>query len=182
MAVREILKMGNPQLLQVSEPVAESEFSQLEDLVTDLIDTMTAAEGAGLAAPQIGVMKRVVIFGFEHNERYPDAGSVPFTVLINPELEVLDNQVQYGWEGCLSVPGMRGKVPRAYNLRYRGFTLDGTSIDRTVDGFHARVVQHECDHLDGILYPMRMEDMSYFGFEDQLRDMASSCPAQSTTA
>ena len=114
MAVREILKMGNPQLLRVSEPVAESEFSELEDLVTDLIDTMTAAEGAGLAAPQIGVMKRVVIFGFEHNERYPDAGSVPFTVLINPELEVLDNQVQYGWEGCLSVPGMRGKVPRAH--------------------------------------------------------------------
>ena len=181
MAVREILKMGNPQLLQVSEPVAESEFSELEDLVTDLIDTMTAAEGAGLAAPQIGVMKRVVIFGFEHNERYPDAGSVPFTVLINPVLEVLDNQVQYGWEGCLSVPGMRGKVPRAQNLRYRGITLDGTPIDRTVDGFHARVVQHECDHLDGILYPMRMEDMSYFGFEDQLRDMASSCPAQSTT-
>ena len=182
MAVREILKMGNPQLLQVSEPVAESEFSELEDLVTDLIDTMTAAEGAGLAAPQIGVMKRVVIFGFEHNERYPDAASVPFTVLINPELKVLDNQVQYGWEGCLSVPGMRGKVPRAHNLRYRGFTLDGSPIDRTVDGFHARVVQHECDHLDGILYPMRMEDMRYFGFEDQLRDMASSCPAQSTTA
>ncbi|MYD78617.1 MAG: peptide deformylase [Gammaproteobacteria bacterium] len=182
MAVREILKMGNPQLLQVSEPVADSEISELEDLVTDLIDTMTAAEGAGLAAPQIGVMKRVVIFGFEHNERYPDAGSVPFTVLINPELEVLDNQVQYGWEGCLSVPGMRGKVPRAHNLRYRGFTLDSSPIDRTVDGFHARVVQHECDHLDGILYPMRMEDMRYFGFEDQLRDMASSCPAQSTTA
>ena len=182
MAVREILKMGNPQLLRVSEPVAESEFSGLEDLVTDLIDTMTAAEGAGLAAPQIGVMKRVVIFGFEHNERYPDAGSVPFTVLINPELEVLDNQVQYGWEGCLSVPGMRGKVPRAQNLRYRGVTLDGSSIDRTVDGFHARVVQHECDHLDGILYPMRMEDMSYFGFEDQLQDIASSCPVQNTTA
>ena len=182
MAVREILKMGNPQLLRVSEPVAESEFSQLDDLVTDLIDTMAAAEGAGLAAPQIGVMKRVVIFGFEHNERYPDAGSVPFTVLINPELEVLDHQVQYGWEGCLSVPGMRGKVPRAQNLRYRGVTLDGSPIDRTVDGFHARVVQHECDHLDGILYPMRMEDMSYFGFEDQLQDMASSCPAQSTTA
>ena len=182
MAVREILKMGNPQLLQVSEPVAESEFSELGDLITDLIDTMTAAEGAGLAAPQIGVMKRVVIFGFEHNERYPDAGSVPFTVLINPELEVLDHQVQYGWEGCLSVPGMRGMVPRAQNLRYRGFTLDGIPIDRTVDGFHARVVQHECDHLDGILYPMRMEDMSYFGFEDQLRDMSSSCPAQSTAA
>ncbi len=182
MAVREILKMGNPQLLQVSEPVAESEFAELGDLITDLIDTMTAAEGAGLAAPQIGVMKRVVIFGFEHNERYPDACSVPFTVLINPVLEVLDNQIQYGWEGCLSVPGMRGKVPRAHNLRYRGFTLDGTPIDRTVDGFHARVVQHECDHLDGILYPMRMEDMRYFGFEDQLRDMASSCPAQSTAA
>lgn len=181
MAVREILKMGNPQLLQVSEPVTESELSELEDLVTDLIDTMTAAEGAGLAAPQIGVMKRVVIFGFEHNERYPDAGSVPFTVLVNPELEVLDNQVQYGWEGCLSVPGMRGKVPRAQYLRYRGITLDGSQIDRTVDGFHARVVQHECDHLDGILYPMRMEDMSYFGFEDQLQDTTSSCPVQSTT-
>ncbi len=181
MAVREILKMGDPRLFEVSNPVAESEICNLENLVRDMIDTMHAAEGAGLAAPQIGVMKRVVIFGFESNDRYPDAGCVPFTVLINPELEFLDDEIQYGWEGCLSVPGMRGLVSRALNLRYRGLALDGSSIDRTVDGFHARVVQHECDHLDGILYPMRIEDMRNFGFEDQLVNFASSCPVQTVS-
>ena len=182
MAVRQILKMGDPKLFEVSSPVEESEISGLGDLVQDLIDTMEATDGAGLAAPQIGVMKRVVIFGFEKNERYPDAESVPFTVLINPILELLGDDIQYGWEGCLSVPGMRGVVPRSQNLRYRGFTLDGSRIDRTVSGFHARVVQHECDHLDGILYPMRIEDMRNFGFEDQLQNMATSCPPKSVAA
>ena len=182
MAVRQILKMGDPKLFEVSRPVKESDIPELGDLVQDLIDTMEAADGAGLAAPQIGVMKRVVIFGFEKNERYPDAEAVPFTVLINPKLELLGDDIQYGWEGCLSVPGMRGVVPRSENLRYRGFTLDGSHIDRTVSGFHARVVQHECDHLDGILYPMRIEDMRNFGFEDQLQNMATSCPPESVAA
>ncbi len=180
MAVKEILKMGDPRLLEVSSPVDESVLKDLGNLVEDLIDTMKAAEGAGLAAPQIGVMKRVVIFGFEKNDRYPDAESIPFTVLINPELEVLGNEVQYGWEGCLSVPGLRGLVPRTEHLRYRGLALDGSLIDRTVDGFHARVVQHECDHLDGILYPMRIEDMRFFGFEEQLQSIATRCPPESS--
>lgn len=182
MAVQKILKMGDPRLLEVSSPFEDSEISELGGLVQDLIDTMEAAEGAGLAAPQIGVMKRVVIFGFEKNNRYPDAESVPFTVLINPELELLGDEIQYGWEGCLSVPGMRGLVPRSQHLRYSGVTLDGSRVDRTVSGFHARVVQHECDHLDGILYPMQIEDMRYFGFEDQLQSIATSCPAESVAA
>lgn len=176
MAVRQILKMGDPRLFEVSRAVEDSEMPGLGDLVRDLIDTMEAADGAGLAAPQIGVMKRVVIFGFESNARYPDADSVPFTVLINPQLELLGEDIQYGWEGCLSVPGMRGMVPRSQKLRYSGAALDGSRIERTVTGFHARVVQHECDHLDGILYPMRIEDMRCFGFEDELRNMAASCP------
>ncbi len=179
MAIKEILKMGDPRLFEVSQPVEESELSNLGELVQDLMDTMESAQGAGLAAPQIGVMKRVVIFGFDSNERYPDAESVPFTVLINPELEVLGDDIQYGWEGCLSVPGLRGLVPRTEHLRYRGLALDGSLIDRTVEGFHARVVQHECDHLDGILYPMRIEDMRFFGFEEQLQNLAVSCPPQS---
>ena len=179
MAIKKILKMGDPRLLEVSSPVDQSELSELGSLVEDLMDTMEAADGAGLAAPQIGVMKRIVIFGFESNDRYPDAGGVPFTVLINPELEVLSDEIQYGWEGCLSVPGLRGMVPRAEKLRYRGLALDGSLIDRTVDGFHARVVQHECDHLDGILYPMRIEDMRFFGFEEQLQNIATRCPPES---
>ena len=179
MAIKKILKMGDPHLLEVSSPVDQSELSELGSLVEDLMDTMEAADGAGLAAPQIGVMKRIVIFGFESNDRYPDAGGVPFTVLINPELEVLSDEIQYGWEGCLSVPGLRGMVPRAEKLRYRGLALDGSLIDRTVDGFHARVVQHECDHLDGILYPMRIEDMRFFGFEEQLQNIATRCPPES---
>ena len=179
MAVKKILKMGDPRLLEVSSPVEQSELPELGHLVQDLMDTMEAADGAGLAAPQIGVMKRIVIFGFESNDRYPDAGGVPFTVLINPELEVLSDEIQYGWEGCLSVPGLRGMVPRAEKLRYRGLALDGSLIDRTVDGFHARVVQHECDHLDGILYPMRIEDMRFFGFEEQLQNFATRCPPES---
>ncbi len=178
MAIREILKMGDPRLFEVSKPVSKSELAGLRELIRDMIDTMVDAEGAGLAAPQIGVMKRVVIFGFESNSRYPDAGSVPFTVLINPIIDRLDGEVQYGWEGCLSVPSMRGLVSRAHHIRYHGVAQDGSPIDRQVSGFHARVVQHECDHLDGILYPMRIEDMRNFGFEDQLQSIATSCPPE----
>ncbi len=177
MAVQEILKMGNPKLLELSAKVEPFEFAALEPLIQDMIDTMESAHGAGLAAPQIGVLKRVVIFGFESNSRYPDAESVPFTVLINPAIERLGNEFDYGWEGCLSVPGMRGRVRRSSKIRYRGFNEKRERIDRTVSGFHARVVQHECDHLDGILYPMRIEDMTQFGFEDQLFESQLDCPA-----
>jgi peptide deformylase len=138
---------------------------------------MVAADGAGLAAPQIGVLLRVVIFGFEHNQRYPDAEPVPFTILCNPELIPLDDDMEDGWEGCLSVPGLRGMVPRHKRLRYRGFDAQGHPIDRTVSGFHARVVQHECDHLDGILYPMRVRDFRQFGFTDELFPDPEQVPA-----
>ena len=156
----------------------ESEIVGLKDLVADMIDTMVAADGAGLAAPQIGVMKRVVIFGFEFNPRYATAEPVPFTVLINPEIEFLEAETRAGWEGCLSVPGMRGLVSRHSKIRYTGIDLQGNRIDRTVTDFHARVVQHECDHLDGILYPMRIEDMRNFGFEEELAIFPSQCPAE----
>ncbi len=168
MAVRNVLKMGNPQLNEISDALQEEEFKELGALVTDMIDTMKALDGAGLAAPQIGVMKRVVIFGFEFNPRYPHAGTIPFTVLVNPKIEPLDDEVESGWEGCLSVPGLRGEVSRYRNIRYTGLDQDRNSIDRTVSGFHARVVQHECDHLDGILYPMRVTDFTKFGFEREL--------------
>ena len=168
MAVRTILKMGDPLLLEVSELVDTGELKNFKQLVEDMIDTMNAANGAGLAAPQIGVLKRIVIFGFEQNARYPNAESVPFTIIVNPVIEHLDEEKEYNWEGCLSVPGMRGLVGRSKRIRYTGLDLEGSPIDRTVENFHACVVQHECDHLDGILYPMRIEDMRYFGFEDQL--------------
>jgi peptide deformylase len=176
MTTQKILKMGDPRLFEQSKPVNESELLELKEIVTDMIETMNAVDGAGLAAPQIGVMKRVVIFGVENNPRYPDAEEIPFTVLVNPEFEVLDDDMQYGWEGCLSVPGMRGLVARNTNIRYTGIDLNGNSIDRTVTDFHSRVVQHECDHLDGILYPMRIEDMRNFGFEDQLENIQLDCP------
>ncbi len=175
MAVRQVLKMGDPKLLQVSEPVKLEEISELKPLVDDMLDTMESLNGAGLAAPQIGVMKRVVIFGIEANPRYPEAEPVPLTILINPEISPLSDEKGYGWEGCLSVPGLRGVVPRYKDVRYRGFDLEGKEIDRTVGEFHARVVQHECDHLDGILYPMRIEDMRLFGFEDELVAASSQC-------
>lgn len=168
MAVRRILRMGDPLLLQRAAEVAHFDSPELHALVGDMQDTMHDARGAGLAAPQIGVSLRVVIFGFVHNERYPDAPAVPWTVLVNPQLEPLGREQEDGWEGCLSVPGMRGLVPRHARLRYRGFDQYGKAIDRTVDGFHARVVQHEVDHLDGILYPMRIRDMTRFGFQDVL--------------
>lgn len=166
--IREILRMGDPRLLRVSEPVVDFETPELRTLVADLFDTMHAARGAGLAAPQIGVPLRVVIFGFERNARYPDAPPVPPTVLVNPVLEPIGEEMDEGWEGCLSVPGLRGVVPRYRKLRYYGRDAEGALIDRTVDGFHARVVQHECDHLDGVLYPMRMRDFTRFGFTDIL--------------
>jgi peptide deformylase len=170
--IRGILRMGDPRLLRVSEPVRDLADPALRALVDDLFETMAAASGAGLAAPQIGVPLRVVIFGYadpaQRNPRYPDADPVPQTVLINPVLEPLTDEVEEGWEGCLSVPGLRGVVPRVTRLRYSGFDLAGGRIERVAEGFHARVVQHECDHLDGILYPMRMRDYTRFGFTDVL--------------
>jgi peptide deformylase len=168
MAVRPVLRMGHHILQQVAAPVAEFGTPELRALLTDMDDTMRAMNGAGLAAPQIGVSLRVVIFEVQANARYPDAEAVPYTVLINPELEATDESQEEGWEGCLSVPGLRGLVPRYRRLRYRGFDVNGTPIDRSVAGFHARVVQHEVDHLDGILYPMRMTDLRNLGFEDVL--------------
>ncbi|HRH79809.1 MAG TPA: peptide deformylase [Thiobacillaceae bacterium] len=168
MAVRDLLKMGDPRLLRLARPVERFDTPELHGLVADLLDTMHANDGAGLAAPQIGVDLRVVVFQVENNPRYPDAEPVPLTVLINPELTALDPALEEGWEGCLSVPGLRGLVPRHRALRYRGRDAFGAPIDRTVGGFHARVVQHETDHLLGILYPMRMRDMSRFGFVDAL--------------
>lgn len=168
MAVYTILKMGNPKLLEVSEPVVNFDTPELHQLIQDMRETMQANNGAGLAAPQIGVFKRVVIFESKNNPRYPNVEAVPFTVLINPKLETLSEELLGFWEGCLSVPGMRGWVERPAKLRYSGFDQYGKQFERTVSGFHATVVQHECDHLDGILYPMRMTDMSKFGFTDQL--------------
>jgi len=168
MAIREVLKMGDPRLLEVSQPVVDFGTPQLENLLIDMRDTMRKLNGAGLAAPQIGVNLRVVIFGFEVNPRYPEADPVPFTVLINPQLMAIGDEQAEGWEGCLSVPGMRGLVPRYRHLRYTGFDSAGAAIDRTVSDFHARVVQHEVDHLDGILYPRRIRDLTQFGFNEAL--------------
>jgi peptide deformylase len=168
MAVRPILRLGHPLLRQVAAPVTEFATPSLRELVQDMLDTMHANNGAGLAAIQLGVLQRVVVFELETNPRYPDAGPVPLTVLVNPEIEFLDDERESGWEGCLSVPGMRGLVPRYRRLRYRGRDELGQPIDRTVSDFHARVVQHECDHLDGSLYPQRIEDMPAFGFQDEL--------------
>jgi peptide deformylase len=160
--------MGNPRLLEKAKPVEAFDSPELHALLADMRDTMAHLDGAGLAAPQIGVGLRVVIFGVHRNPRYPDAEEVPDTVLINPRLTPLDGEMEEGWEGCLSVPGMRGLVPRYRRLRYEGFDAAGNRIDRTVDGFHARVVQHECDHLDGILYPMRIRDLANFGYTEVL--------------
>jgi peptide deformylase len=168
MAVRSVLRMGDARLLQPSAPVQDFAAPELRELLADMQDTMTALHGAGLAAPQIGVPLRVVIFGMQHSARYPEAPPIPFTVLINPLLEFPDAEMEEGWEGCLSVPGMRGLVPRALRLRYRGQDASGAAIERSVDGFHARVVQHEVDHLDGVLYPMRIADLRYFGFNEEL--------------
>ena len=166
--IRDVLKMGDPRLLQVASPVEAFDTPALHSLLQDMRDTMAHLNGAGLAAPQIGVGLQVVIFGVKANERYPDAEEVPDTVLINPLLTPLDDEIVEGWEGCLSVPGMRGLVPRYRRLRYQGYDEKGGTIDRTVEGFHAVVVQHETDHLYGILYPMRIRDLSRFGFSEAL--------------
>lgn len=168
MAVRPVLRMGDPVLLQVAKPVERFNTPELRSLLEDMKDTMASLNGAGLAAPQIGVSLQVVIFGVGKNPRYPQAEEVPYTELINPVLEPLSDTMEEGWEGCLSVPGMRGLVPRHTNLRYRGFDPQGQPVERTVSGFHARVVQHEVDHLLGILYPMRIRDLRNFGFNEVL--------------
>lgn len=162
--------MGERSLLERSREIEHFNSNELDALLLDMWDTMAAENGAGLAAPQIGVNLRVVIFGYQENPRYPDAPAVPETVLINPEITALDDEIEEGWEGCLSVPGMRGLVPRYRNIRYQGFDERGNIIDRSVSDFHARVVQHECDHLDGILYPQRIDDMQYFGFSEVLEN------------
>lgn len=166
--IREVLKMGDERLLQVAKPVTKFDTPELRALLKDMHDTMAHLDGAGLAAPQIGVGLRVVVFGVKNNPRYPQAEEVPHTVLVNPVLEPLSDEMEEGWEGCLSVPGLRGIVPRLARLRYRGFDAAGAAIDREARGFHARVVQHECDHLDGILYPMRVRDFKRFGFIEAL--------------
>jgi peptide deformylase len=168
MSIRTVLRMGHPLLQQVAAPVTSFGTAELRELVTDMDQTMRALNGAGIAAPQIGVPLRVVIFEVTHNPRYPQAEPVPYTVLINPTLDPLGEARDEAWEGCLSVPGLRGVVTRHTHLRYRGFDPAGQPIDRTVSGFHARVVQHEVDHLDGILFPQRVADMRLFGFEDVL--------------
>lgn len=176
MAIQNVLRMGDPRLLRASEPVRKFGTPELNQLIGDMRDTMDALDGAGLAAPQIGVPLRLVIFGMERNPRYPKAEAVPYTVLINPELMPLGDETEQGWEGCLSVPGMRGLVPRWRRLHYRGFDPQGVPIDRTVADFHARVVQHEVDHLDGILYPQRVRDLRNFGFEEALAGRMTPMP------
>jgi peptide deformylase len=175
--VRDVLRMGDPRLLERSREVADALAPAIAALLADMRDTMHAQNGAGLAAPQIGVGLRVVIFGIERNPRYPAAHPVPYTELINPVLTALSDEMEEGWEGCLSVPGLRGVVARHARLRYRGLDPTGHIIERDVDGFHARVVQHECDHLDGILYPMRVRDFSRFGYTDVLFPELADAPA-----
>ncbi|WP_206239193.1 peptide deformylase [Novosphingobium terrae] len=166
--IREILKMGDPRLLRVARPVEDLHDPQLQAIIADMVETMHAAHGVGLAAPQIGVDLRLMIFGFEASPRYPEAEPVPATTLINPWLEILTEETEDGWEGCLSVPGMRGTVPRFTHIRYGGTLEDGTTLEREAHGFHARLFQHEFDHLDGILYPQRIRDMTRFGFIEAL--------------
>jgi peptide deformylase len=168
MAAKTVLKMGDPRLFEVAKPVTEFDTPQLHELVRDMHHTMEALNGAGLAAPQIGVGLQVVIFGVTRNPRYPDAEEVPYTVLINPKIASPDREMEEEWEGCLSVPGMRGLVSRYKHVRYQGYDQYGKTIERSVSGFHARVVQHECDHLQGILYPMRIRDMRNFGYSEVL--------------
>ncbi len=175
MAVRPVLKMGAPLLREVAAPVLRFDAA-LAELVADMDDTMRALHGAGIAAPQIGVGARVVIFELKENPRYPHIAPVPYTVLVNPQLTVLGDEQDEGWEGCLSVPGMRGLVPRFRRLRYQGFDAQGSPLERTVEGFHARVVQHEVDHLDGILFPQRVADLRNFGFEDALAAQMTPMP------
>lgn len=170
MSVKSIVKMGNQQLATPSSIVKNFTDGELTELIRDMQDTMKEKNGVGIAAPQIGCNLRVIMFGFEHNPRYPNEKPIPFTILINPEIEILDEETLEAWEGCLSVPGLRGRVPRYKKLNYSGYDPNGDPISRTVENFHARVVQHECDHIDGILFPRRITDMKSFGFEDELKD------------
>ncbi|MEW5755472.1 MAG: peptide deformylase [Pseudomonadota bacterium] len=172
MAVKQIIRMGNPILLKKALPVTEFNTRALDQLIQDMFDTMAAYNGVGLAAPQIAVSQRLVVFGVNHSERYPNAEPVPQTILINPQIEFLTDEVEYSWEGCLSIPGMRGLVPRCTRIRYSGYDQHGKPIDREVSGFHAVVVQHEVDHLDGMLYPRRIKDLRDFGFTDELFNTA----------
>lgn len=176
MAIETVLKMGNPRLLKRADAVTEFDTHELHELVSNMTETMRALNGAGLAAPQIGVALRVVLFEVLENPRYPDVEPIPLTVLINPVLTPLSEEVEAGWEGCLSIPGMRGLVPRYAKLRYSGFDPCGKTVEREVDGFHARVVQHECDHLDGLLYPMRISDLRNFGFSSEIP--GKPCPEE----
>ena len=176
--IREVLRMGDPRLLERSGEVARFDTPAIDALLADMRDTMQKYDGAGLAAPQIGVPLRVVIFGVEHNPRYPDAEPVPYTELLNPVIVPLSDEMEEGWEGCLSVPGLRGVVARHSRISYTGFDPKGRRIEREVNGFHARVVQHECDHLDGILYPMRVRDFSRFGYTDVLFPDVEEAPAE----
>lgn len=166
--IREIVRMGDPRLLQRARPVTAFGSAELQTLIADMLETMRQNKGVGIAAPQVGVDLQLVIFGFDSNPRYPDAEAVPLTALCNPEIEFLGDEMEEGWEGCLSVPGLRGVVPRYRRIRYRGRSATGEAIEREAAGFHARVVQHECDHLWGMLYPMRMRDFTRFGFTDVL--------------
>lgn len=168
MTIRSILRMGHPVLRQQAKPVSELDTPELHTLIADMLETMTANDGVGIAAPQIGVSMQVVVFGFADNPRYPDADAVPLTVLINPVLTPLSEEMEPGWEGCLSVPGLRGEVPRYTRLRYQGVDAYGQPVTREVEGFHARVVQHECDHLLGVLYPQRITDLTRFGYTEEL--------------
>jgi len=170
MAIKPVLRLGDPRLFKVAAEVTEFNNNELDNLIEDMFDTMAAEDGAGLAAPQIGASLRVVIFGFDSNPRYPEVAAVPKTVLINPVITLLNDTQEEGWEGCLSVPGMRGVVSRYTHIRYTGFDASGKPIDVTAEGFHARVVQHECDHLDGIIYTQRLTDPRKFGFTQELLD------------
>lgn len=179
MTARPLLRIGHPLLLKPAMAVTEFNTPELETLVQDMLDTMAEADGAGLAANQIGELKRVVVFGFDENPRYPDRDPITRTILINPEIQPIGNNMEEDWEGCLSVPGMRGWVPRYKRIVYRAFDPEGQPIEKEVEGFHARLVQHECDHLDGILYPQRIKDMTKFGYEEELfekyPDAADNC-------
>jgi peptide deformylase len=171
MATKPVIKMGNQQLIIPSIPVTNFSDGELKELITDMQDTMKEKGGIGIAAPQIGCNLRVVIFGFEHSERYPNEKPIPFTMLINPVINILSEEMIDGWEGCLSVPGLRGLVPRYKKIQYTGYDITGDAISHIAEGFHARVVQHECDHIDGILFPYRIKNMKCFGFEDELKDI-----------
>ncbi|OGT42655.1 MAG: peptide deformylase [Gammaproteobacteria bacterium RIFCSPHIGHO2_12_FULL_37_34] len=171
MAIKSVIKMGNEKLATPSLPVTNFSNGEIKELVSDMQDTMREKGGVGIAAPQIGCNLRVVMFGFDYNERYPNEKPVPFTILINPTIEILSDEMVDGWEGCLSVPGLRGLVPRYKKIQYSGYDIDGQPIFCVAEGFHARVVQHECDHVDGILFPQRIKEMKSFGFEDELKDI-----------